>query len=158
MRRGKIIKILVSVIGGHKCDRDRSRLAQEVGRIIAEQDAILVCGGLGGIMAAACKGAKEAGGLTIGIIPGEDKSAANRFVDIAITTGMGYSRNTIVAGAADIVVAFPGEYGTLSEIAFALVGGKPVYGFGTWDIEGVTKLKRAYELKEILIRYYSNRL
>lgn len=143
-------RFLVSVIGGHKCDSKVAMLAEKIGEIVASEGAALVCGGLGGIMEAACRGAKNSGGLTIGIIPGEDKDAANKFVDVVITTGMGYSRNTLVAGTADMVVALPGEYGTLSEISFALIGDKPIYGFGTWDIDGVNKLKDAGELREIL--------
>ncbi|MDP8299692.1 MAG: TIGR00725 family protein [Candidatus Tantalella remota] len=134
-------KFLVSVIGGHKCDAEASELAAKIGEIVAEQDAVLVCGGLGGIMKAACRGAKQKGGLTVGIIPGEDKSDANEFVDVVIPTGMGYTRNTLVAGAADMIVALSGEYGTLSEIAFALNAGKPVYGLGAWDIAGVNALE-----------------
>ena len=145
-------KFLVSVIGGHKCEEEVSSLAEEVGRIIADSGAALVCGGLGGTMEAACRGAKEAGGVTIGIIPGEDKNRANRFVDIVIPTGMGFSRNTLVVGTGDVVVALPGEYGTLSEISFALIGKKKVYGFDTWDIKGVIKLKDVGELKEVLDR------
>ena len=114
--------------------------------------AILVCGGLSGIMEAACRVAKKAGGLTIGIIPGEDKDSANEFVDIAIPTGMGYHRNTLVAGSADLVVALPGEYGTLTEISFALVGKKTVYGFNAWNIGNVIQLKSVEELRDILKR------
>jgi len=143
-------KYLVSVIGGHACDEEVACLAQSVGRVIAEEKAVLVCGGLGGVMESVCKGAKEAGGLTVGIIPGEDKQDANDFVDIVITTGMGYSRNTLVVGTADVIIAFPGKYGTLSEIGFALNAKKPVYGFDTWDIEGVIKLEHVDELREIL--------
>ena len=101
-------------------------------------------------MEAACRGAKKSGGMTIGIIPGEDKSKANRFVDIVIPTGMGFSRNTLVVGTGDMVVALPGAYGTLSEIGFALIGKKPVYGFDTWDIKGVIKLQNVKELEEKL--------
>jgi len=145
-------KFLVSVIGGHRCSAKVSNLAEEVGRVIADSGAALVCGGLGGTMEAACRGAKEAGGTTIGIIPGEDKNKANKFVDIVIPTGMGFSRNTLVAGTGDVVVALPGEYGTLSEISFALIGKKPVYGFDTWDIRGIVKLKDVEELKNVLGR------
>ncbi|MFH1877743.1 MAG: TIGR00725 family protein [Candidatus Omnitrophota bacterium] len=146
-------KILVSVIGGHKCDERAADLAREIGGMIASSGAVLVCGGSSGIMEAACLGAKYAGGLTVGILPGEDKNEANDFVDIVITTGMGYSRNTIVAGTADIVIALPGEYGTLSEIGFALNAKKPVYGFGAWDIKGVVKLDSTEELRPVLEKY-----
>ena len=143
-------KLLVSVIGGHKCDDETSKIATEAGRIIASSGAVLVCGGLGGIMEAACLGAKEAGGTTIGIIPGENKEDANQYVDIAIPTGMGYSRNTLVAGTGDIVIALKGEYGTLSEISFALISNKKVYSLNSWDIPGVEQLSSIRELKSIL--------
>ncbi len=150
-------KLMVSVIGGHKCDEEATKLAEEVGRIIAEVGAVLLTGGLGGIMEAASRGAKEADGLVVGILPGEDKNEANEFVDIVIPTGMGYSRNTLVAGSADVVVALPGEYGTLSEIAFALNAKKRVYSLGSWDIPGVKKLKAAKELVEALSKYIRER-
>jgi uncharacterized protein (TIGR00725 family) len=94
----------------------------------------VVCGGLGGVMAAACRGAKSAGGLTVGILPGEDRAAANPWVDVAIPTGLGEARNALVVRAADVVVAVGGEYGTLSEIALALRAGKPVVGVATWAL------------------------
>ncbi|MFQ5952451.1 MAG: TIGR00725 family protein [Candidatus Omnitrophota bacterium] len=143
-------KFLVSVIGGYECDENNAKLAEQVGEVISQEGFVLVCGGKTGIMEAACKGAKKAGGLTIGIIPGEDKREANEFVDVVIATGMGYSRNALVAGTADLVVAFPGKYGTLSEIGFALNAKKEVYGFGTWDIPGVEKLESPEELRGIL--------
>jgi uncharacterized protein (TIGR00725 family) len=146
-------KFLVSVIGGHECDKTISKLAEEIGSLVAAEKAVVVCGGLGGIMEAACRGARSAGGLTVGIIPGEDKRDANEFVDVVISTGIGYSRNTLVVGTADVVVALPGEYGTLSEIGAALNAKKPVYGFGTWDIPGIKKLGSPDELKEILRKH-----
>ena len=130
-------KLLVGVIGGHRCSQATARMAYEVGKGIAEFGALLVCGGLGGVMEAAAKGAKENGGVTVGILPGEDKADANPFIDIPIATGLGYTRNTLVVGAADIIVAFQGKYGTLSEIGFALNAGKRVIGLGTWRINGV---------------------
>jgi uncharacterized protein (TIGR00725 family) len=108
-----------------------------VGRELARGGVVLVCGGLGGAMEAVCKGAKEAGGTTIGILPGSDRSDANPFVDIAIATGLGEARNAIIVRAADAVVAVGGGYGTLSEIALALRCSKRVVGLGSWDIEGV---------------------
>jgi len=146
------MKYMVSVIGGHKCDDGTAALAGEVGKMIAEEGAVLVCGGLGGIMEAACRGAKEANGTTVGIIPGENKNDANEFIDIVITSGMGYTRNSLVACTSDIIVAFKGEYGTLSEIAFALNAKKKVYGFGAWDIPGVKGLDDPGEFREILRR------
>ena len=139
-------RLLVAVIGGHKCDASTGALAESIGAVVARSGAVLVCGGLGGVMEAACRGAKKENGVTVGIIPGERKEDANEFVDIAISTGMGYSRNMLVAGAADIVVALPGEYGTLTEIGAALNAGKSVYGFGAWDIPGIKKLAAPGEL------------
>jgi uncharacterized protein (TIGR00725 family) len=98
---------------------------------------VVVCGGLGGVMEAACRGAKDAGGTTVGILPGLDRTAANQFVDVAIPTGLGEARNALVVRAADAVIAIDGGYGTLSEIALALKAGKRVVGLGTWDVEGV---------------------
>jgi uncharacterized protein (TIGR00725 family) len=108
-----------------------------VGRELASRGVVLVCGGLGGVMEAACMGAKEGGGTTIGILPGTDRAAANPFVDFAIPTGLGEARNALVVRAADALIAVGGAYGTLSEIAFALKAGKPVAGLGTWDVDGV---------------------
>jgi uncharacterized protein (TIGR00725 family) len=108
-----------------------------VGRELAARGAVLVCGGLGGVMEAACRGAKDAGGRTVGILPGTDRAAANPFVDIAIPTGLGEARNALVVGAADGLIAVGGGYGTLSEIALALKAGKRVVGLDSWDIEGV---------------------
>ena len=146
-------KVLISVIGGHKCNEQVAELAEQVGKIIAEEGAILVTGGLAGVMEAASKGAKNAGGQTIGIIPGEKKEDANQFVDIVLTTGMGYSRNTLVAGSTDMVVAFSGSCGTLSEIGFALASKKPVYSFGRWNIEGVVELESAEEIREVIQKF-----
>ena len=127
----------VAVIGGARAEKKHLERAAAVGRLIAERGAILVCGGLGGVMEAACRGAREAGGLTIGIIPGKDPAEANAYIDIAIATGLGFTRNSLVAMNADAVIAVDGEYGTLSEIAYALVYGKKVIGLETWDIKGV---------------------
>ena len=111
--------------------------AEEVGRLLAERGAVVVCGGLGGVMEAACRGARAAGGTTVGLLPGVDRSEANRHVDIAVPTGLGEGRNALVVRAADAVIAIGGGYGTLSEIALALRAGKPVIGLDTWEIEGV---------------------
>jgi hypothetical protein len=130
-------KIRVGVIGGNHPEPRYLEIAREVGRLIAERGAILVCGGLGGIMAEAARGAREAGGTTIGILPGQRLRDANPFIDIPIATGIGYARNSIVAMNADVLIAVDGEYGTLSEIAFGRIYGKPIVGLGTWDIKGV---------------------
>ena len=108
-----------------------------MGRLLAERGAVVVCGGLGGTMEAACRGAKQAGGTTVGLLPGGSRSDANPFVDVAIPTGLGEARNALVVRAADVVVAVGGGYGTLSEIALALKAGKRVVGLGSWEIDGV---------------------
>ena len=108
-----------------------------MGRLLAERGAVLVCGGLGGTMEAACRGAKQAGGTTVGLLPGVDRAHGNPHLDIAIPTGLGEARNALVVRAADVVVAVGGGYGTLSEIALALRAGKRVVGLGTWEIDGV---------------------
>lgn len=125
----------ISVIGNSACGPDEYETALELGKEIACRKAVLVCGGLGGVMEAAAKGAKEAGGITVGILPGTDKHAANPFIDITVTTGMGEGRNLIVALSADAVIAVGGALGTLSELAFALKHKKPVIGLGTWRLD-----------------------
>jgi len=118
-------------------------MAEEVGRLVAQRGGVLVCGGLGGVMDAACRGARAQGGTTIGILPGLDRSAANPHVDVAIPTGLGEARNALVVRAADVLIAVGGAYGTLSEIALALGAGKRVIGLDTWDIDGVTPVQSA---------------
>lgn len=125
---------LVAVAGGGAASDGDERVAEEVGRRLAERGAVVVTGGLGGVMAAACRGAKEAGGLTIGLLPEADPATANEWVDVAIATGMGEGRNVLVARAAAAVIAIGGEFGTLSEIALALKLGRPVIGIETWEI------------------------
>jgi uncharacterized protein (TIGR00725 family) len=114
--------------------------AESVGRRLAEAGAIVVCGGLEGVMAAACRGAGASGGLTVGILPGHERERANEWVKVAIPTGLGELRNGLVVRAADIVIAVGGAYGTLSEVALALKTGVPVIGLDTWDIDGVEQL------------------
>jgi uncharacterized protein (TIGR00725 family) len=135
----------VAVIGGSRPGRAALDQALEVGRLLAVEGAILVCGGLGGVMEAAARGAKEAGGLTIGILPGASPSDANPHIDLAIATGLGYTRNSLVVMNADAVIAVDGEYGTLSEIAYGLIFGKKVVGIGTWDVKGVLAARDAAE-------------
>lgn len=125
---------LIAVIGGNQCTSEESGMAQEVGRLLATGGATVVCGGLGGIMEAACRGAKAAGGQTIGILPGDSRSAANDYVDMPIVTGMGHARNVIIVKSARAIIAIDGSYGTLSEIAHALQNGVPVVGLGTWSV------------------------
>ena len=124
----------VAIVGGSEPDAEAAAMAEEVGRLVAEGGAVLVCGGLGGVMEAACRGAKAAGGTTVGILPTSDRADANRYVDIAIPTGMGEARNALVVRAADVLIAVAGEFGTLSEIALALRTGTPVVGLATWEL------------------------
>jgi uncharacterized protein (TIGR00725 family) len=126
--------MFISVIGAGICDTETYALAEQVGRELAQRGATVVCGGLGGVMEAACQGAKSAGGRTIGILPGTDYREANAYVDIPIVTGLGEARNVIVVRSGRAVIAVGGEYGTLSEIAFALKFGIPVIGLGTWQL------------------------
>ena len=108
--------------------------AEEAGAAIAAAGATLVCGGLGGVMEAACRGARSRGGMTVGILPGSDREDANGWVVLALPTGLGEGRNALIVRAADAVVAIGGGFGTLSEIAFALRAGVPVFGVGTWEL------------------------
>jgi hypothetical protein len=134
-------KIRIGVIGGSTPD-DRAILAAfRVGQAIGEAGAILVCGGLGGVMEAAASGAKKAGGFTVGILPGTRPAEANPSIDLPIATGMGYSRNSLVALNSDILIAIAGEYGTLSEIAYGNIYGKKVIGLDTWEVKGVIRAK-----------------
>lgn len=114
-------------------DPATAALAEEVGRGLAAAGAVLVCGGLTGVMEAACRGAREAGGRTIGILPGTDRAEANPFVEVAVATGMGQARNAVIVLSADVLIAIGGGYGTLSEIGLALRHGKPVVGLQTWE-------------------------
>jgi uncharacterized protein (TIGR00725 family) len=126
---------LIGVIGGSSPTLEETMAAETVGRALAKGGAVLICGGLGGVMEAACRGAKSAGGLTIGVLPGTDRSEANPYVDILIVTGLRCARNVIIVRSALAVVAVGGSYGTLSEIAFALSFGVPVVGLGTWEMK-----------------------
>ena len=124
----------IAVIGGYPCSTEEAHLAEAVGREIARRNAVLVCGGEGGVMEAACKGAQSVGGLTIGILPGDTRQSANSHVSIPIVTGLGSARNLIVVKSAQAVIAIGGGYGTLSEISFALKNGIPVIGLDTWAL------------------------
>jgi len=130
-------RIRIAVIGGSRPGRQAVETAFEVGRLIARSGAVVVCGGLGGVMEAACRGAREEGGLVVGILPGGSPADANPWVDIPIATGLGYTRNSLVVMNADAVIAVDGEYGTLSEIAYGKIHGKKVVGLGTWDVKGI---------------------
>jgi uncharacterized protein (TIGR00725 family) len=124
----------VAVSGGGDADEEACRTAEELGRELARRGAVVLTGGLGGVMEAASRGAKEAHGTTVGILPSGDRADANPWVDVALPTGMGEGRNVLLVRAADAVVAVAGEFGTLSEIALALRLGKPVVGLGTWEL------------------------
>jgi len=139
------MKKIIGVIGGRRVDKTLLSEAEKVGRLIAQKEIVLVCGGLTGVMEAVAKGARSAGGITVGILPQEHKRDANEYIDISIVTGLGIGRNVIIARTADVVISIGGEYGTLSEIAFALQMGKPVIGIRTWDIQGVIKVENAEE-------------
>ncbi len=130
----KKTELFIAVIGGGKCSPEEAHLAEEVGRELAKRGVILICGGLGGVMEAACKGAAAEGGTTIGILPGDSRCTANPYVSIPIVTGMGLARNALVAKSAQAVIAIDGSYGTLSEIAYALINGIPVIGLNTWSL------------------------
>ena len=138
-------RIRVGIIGGARPESKFLKIAFEVGQLIADKGAILICGGLSGVMEAAAQGAKKSRGLCVGILPGNSIKDANPYIDIAIATGMGYSRNHLVVMNADVLIAIDGEYGTLSEIAYSCVYGKKVIGIGTWDIEGVIPAETAEE-------------
>lgn len=126
--------MIIAVIGSGQAVGEEVALAEAVGREIARSGYILVCGGLGGVMEAACRGAREQGGLTVGILPGASAAEGNLWVEVPIATGMGEARNVIVVTAADAVIAVGGGYGTLSEIGHALKLGRPVVGLRTWDL------------------------
>lgn len=128
------MKKFISVLGESDASAKNFKMAEEVGRRIAEGGAVLVCGGLTGVMTAAAKGAKQAGGLTIGILPGSHREEANPYIDIPIITGVGYARNKYVVKTGQVCIAVGGNYGTLSEIAFALGYGIPVIGLNTWEL------------------------
>lgn len=142
-------KQIVGVVGGHKCTKEVEQIAHDLGKNLAKVVEILVCGGLSGVMEAVCRGFKTGNGLTIGIITSYNKKDANKFVDIAIPTGLGLARNVLVVSSADVVVALPGEAGTLSEIAYCLQFGIPVVSLNSWEIPGVIKAKT---VKEAIIK------
>ncbi|MGB7061572.1 MAG: TIGR00725 family protein [Candidatus Zixiibacteriota bacterium] len=128
--------VFIGVIGAGDCSEEICEQAEKVGERIAQAGAVLVCGGLGGVMEAAAKGAKSQSGITVGILPGVDKAQANPHIDFPIVTGLGEGRNLLVVRNSDVLIAFPGKFGTLSEIAFALKIGKPVVGLSTWNVSG----------------------
>ena len=126
--------MIIGVIGDSSCSLQETKLAESIGELLAQQGATIVCGGLGGVMEAVCRGAKSKGGLTVGILPGGDSSMANHWIDIPMVTGIGEARNVAVVKSAQAVIAIGGGYGTLSEIAYALKSGIPVIGLNTWSL------------------------
>lgn len=155
-------RVQIAVVGAGETGAELSATAEQVGTRLAEAGAVLVCGGLGGVMEAACRGAREAGGSTIGLLPGTDRAAANPFVDVVIPTGLGEARDALVVRAGDAVIAVGGGYGTLAEIALALKVSTPVVGIATWepartgqavdDIERVESAAEAVDLALELAR------
>ncbi len=147
-------KIRIGVIGGAKPEDRFRKIAFEVGQLIAEKGAILVCGGLSGVMEAAARGVKKAGGVSVGILPGDSPKDANAYIDIPIATGLGYSRNSLVVMNSDVLIAIDGKYGTLSEIAYGCVQEKKIIGIGTWDIEGVIPAETAEQAVDLALKNY----
>jgi len=144
-------RYVIAVIGGRKAGKALLKEAEEAGRLIAERGAVLISGGLTGVMEAASKGASSAGGLTVGILPHEHKEKANKYIDVAVATGLGIGRNVLIARTADALIAIGGKYGTLSEIAFGLQLGKPVIGIRSWDIKGLVP---AYDAKDAVAKVF----
>ena len=130
----------IAVVGPGEASSTELAAAEELGAGLADLGAVVVTGGLGGVMEAACRGARSRRGRTLGILPGEDRDAANGWVEIAVATGMGELRNGLVVRASDALVAVGGGHGTLSEIALALKLGRPVVGLGTWAVHGVDEV------------------
>lgn len=137
----------MAVCGGSAFEQAASDAAEAVGAELARRGAIVLCGGLGGVMEAVCRGARSEGGMTVGVLPGEDRSQGNDYLDVALPTGMGEMRNMLIVRASDVVIAIAGEFGTLSEVAFALRVGIPVVGIDTWELtkkgEPDTSIRRA---------------
>jgi uncharacterized protein (TIGR00725 family) len=126
--------MIIAVIGNSSCSPQEARLAENIGELLAQQSVTVICGGLGGVMEAVCRGAKSRGGLTVGILPGQDPGMANTWVDIPVVTGIGEARNVAVVKSAQAVIAIGGKYGTLSELASALNSNIPVIGLNTWSL------------------------
>ena len=142
----------MAVVGAGRATAEQEAVAEEIGRELARAGALVVCGGLGGVMEAACRGAKAGGGATLGILPGLDRTQANPFVDVPVPTGLGEARNALVVRAADALVAVGGEYGTLSEVALALKTGKRVVSLGSWDIDGVVPADSPAEAARVALQ------
>jgi uncharacterized protein (TIGR00725 family) len=156
-RKGAGAGRYVGVVGAGDCSAEQAAAAEEVGRRVAATGAVVVCGGLGGVMEAACRGAWTAGGTTVGLLPGVDRSAANHHLTAAIATGLGEARNVLVVAASDVLVAVGGGYGTLAEVALALKTGKPVVGLGSWELPGVTPAPDPEGAVEVVLQILQDR-
>jgi uncharacterized protein (TIGR00725 family) len=130
-------KYYIGVIGAGNCNEHINSIAEKTGSLIAKYNGILVCGGMGGVMEAACRGAKKDGGTTIGILPGKNRNDGNGYLDYSIVTGFGEARNLIIVNSVDAAIAISGSYGTLSEISFCLKNEVPVISLFSWDIPGI---------------------
>jgi len=147
------VRMQIGVIGAGNCSRETGALAEAAGREIAKKGAVLLCGGLGGVMEAAAKGAKLEGGTTTGILPGTLREEANPWIDVAVLSGMGHARNALIAQSSDALIAVDGEYGTLSEIALGLKMGKPVVLLESkWEIKGAESARSPLEAVELAFR------
>ena len=142
----------IAVVGPGEATTGELAIAEELGARLVDLGAVVVCGGLGGVMEAACRGAKSRRGTTVGLLPGLDRSAANGWVDVAIATGLGELRNGLIVRTSDTVVAVGGGAGTLSEIGFALKLGRPVIGIGTFEVDGVVQVASAAEAASLAVR------
>ena len=144
----------IGVIGAGKCSKEIYALSEEIGSLVGKNGWLLICGGLGGVMEGAAKGCYNAGGTTVGILPAKDKTAANKFINVPIPTGLGEGRNLLVVRASDIIIAISGGYGTLSEIGLALRIGKPLIGLKTWpNINGIDYVETPQAAIEKVINY-----
>jgi uncharacterized protein (TIGR00725 family) len=145
----------VGIIGGNTPDPDSLKKAEKMGTLIAQNGYILINGGMKGVMEASARGSKSANGLVMAIVPGKQREEANPYVDISIATGLGYLRNALVVLNSDILVAIDGHYGTLSEIAYAQIYNKRVFGLNTWDIKGIIPLSTPEEAMERINQFFN---
>jgi len=146
---------IIAVIGGRDCGEEIYNQAEDVGRLIARRNGILICGGRTGVMEAACKGAYKTGGMTIGILPGSSKQKANQWVKLALPTGLGPARNSVIINSCDSAIAIDGNYGTLSEIAYCFQFNKSVCVLNSWEIEGTTPVASPKEAIEFAFSHES---
>jgi uncharacterized protein (TIGR00725 family) len=150
-------KPVIAVIGASKCSKKLRDMAAQVGKYVAEKGGVIICGGMGGVMEGAARGAREGGGVAIGILPTDNKDDANEFIDFPIVTGFGEARNIMVVKTADAVVAFPGKYGTLSEMAFALKAKKPVVSISAWKLgEEINQVEDPLEAAKMAMNLATN--